>query len=128
MANYGMPTVGFHTNPERAEHNGRPKLAFSFRSTLKDMAEQKIEGKTRRERIAEALLKACESGSVRAISEFLDRLEGKAPQAFGTFDEQGDFQAQPMVVQFIRNDVKAIEAPAVVEAEKPIQDNTVSLE
>ena len=61
---------------------GRPKYNWTWAGLLRKVAEQYVEGsgKTKKELIAEALVKEALKGNVKALKEFGDRIDGKAMQ------------------------------------------------
>ena len=71
---------GFDKRKGDINMKGRPPEPFSWSGLLKQFGEQELEGKTKKEWIAEALFQEALKGNVPAIKEYGDRVEGKALQ------------------------------------------------
>ena len=76
MANYNKPTVGFHTNPERINKNGRPVRDWTWAGLIEKEAEKKIKGMERKNRVVKAVYKKAESGDIQAFRELSNRTDG----------------------------------------------------
>lgn len=70
---------------ESGNPNGRPKSVFSFsselRSQLAEVNPRDRRGRTHGQIIVSKAIYLAEQGSIRAINEIVDRLEGKPAQA-----------------------------------------------
>ena len=79
---------GFHTHPERANKEGRPKGARSLSTVLREMLDEEIpvlidgkpEKKSFKDVIIRKLVKSAQAGNIRAVQEIFDRVEGKPKQ------------------------------------------------
>jgi|GEM_PF-2783772 hypothetical protein len=72
--NKRLPTVGFHTNPEWINRNGRPKKGTALTEVMREMLESTPELK---KLIIDKLLKGAAGGDLAFIREVLDRIDGK---------------------------------------------------
>ena len=99
-----MELRGFALNPAGINRNGRPKMANTISSKLRLLLRTPIEegsDRTKGDLIAELILEKAMGGDQKALEMLADRTEGKAPQSFGSFTEDGDLLEQsPIVVQF----------------------------
>lgn len=76
--NKKLPAVGFHTNPEWINRKGRPKSGQALTDVMREMFEAQPEMK---KKIMMKLYEMAESGNLGAITEILDRIEGKPHQS-----------------------------------------------
>jgi hypothetical protein len=70
---------GFHTNPERINKKGRPKLPDLKGALAQYLADEK-DGKTALDAVVMKLRQMALQGNVKAIEMLLDRAYGKATQ------------------------------------------------
>jgi len=77
QTNKRRPTIGFHTNPERINRNGRPKKGAALTEIMQEILESDPELKRT---IMEKLLQGAAKGDIAFIREVFDRIEGKPLQ------------------------------------------------
>lgn len=70
---------GFHTNPERINKKGRPKLP-DIKEALEKILNEEKDGVSSLEAVLKALRMKAVKGDIRAIQELLDRYYGKPKQ------------------------------------------------
>lgn len=78
--------------------NGRPKSEWSWSGVLREVAEQELKGKEKKQWIAESLFQQAVKGNVPAIKEFGDRIDGKAKQNIG-LGGQGEDGALEIIIK-----------------------------
>lgn len=77
-----LPTVGFHTNPERINKNGAPKKEWTMAGILHDALEEQDEtGVPFKKIIIKKLRTLAMRGDLQAIKEVLDRIDGKSKES-----------------------------------------------
>lgn len=80
---------------------GRPPASWSWAGLLKEFGDQEINGKTKKEWIAESLIKEALKGNIPAIKEFGDRVEGKAIQKSEVTGKDGEPLMSNITIEFI---------------------------
>ena len=104
MGNFA-PVSTFRERPQDINRKGGPKMPQTVSGKLRTMTREVIDeetGETRGDRIAKKLMQEAETGDKRALEIYFDRVEGKAMQGFGVYNEDGEIEKQqPVVVQFI---------------------------
>jgi len=59
--------------------NGRPRNELALSNIIRRLLAETVDGKTRAERVAQAIVTKAEEGDMIAIRELLDRVEGRLP-------------------------------------------------
>lgn len=97
------PANGFDKRPQDINRNGAPKKEWTWAGTIRRVVEQmeEVEGKKVKENVAKSLLNQCLQGNMQAIKEFGDRVDGKAPQSIGRFNDDGEFEEQSLQVVIV---------------------------
>jgi len=63
----------------------------------------KNKGLKKKESIVKATVEQAEEGSIQHIKEVGDRVQGKAPQAVGYLDDDGEFKEQSITIELIKS-------------------------
>lgn len=74
------PKVGFHTNPERINRNGRPKKGTAIADCMREYLDGEIDGqdgKTRKQAFVRAIYAAAMKGNTAAQALIWHTLEGR---------------------------------------------------
>lgn len=77
-----LPTVGFHTNPERINRKGRPPKDWCWSDILENVANEinPKTGKQYKEEVARRVWKKASTGDMNAVKELFNRMDGLPSQ------------------------------------------------
>lgn len=89
--------AGFEVNPQNINREGAPPKELTYRELIKQVGEQqsKLDALKKRKVIAvEAQWDKAEKGDTKAFKELMDRVDGKPPQAIGSYGKDGELELQ----------------------------------
>lgn len=90
--NKRLPATGFHTNPERINRKGRPKLGVSWADVVREVSDEinPETGVARKELIVRKLFKEALGGDMGAMRILWNSVVGNRILLEGNLDVSGD--------------------------------------